>query len=111
MLFAQLLAGILLIPFGLHSLQRGSDGMNAGLHGSGEGAVMAISGLAMILSGLAMLLGATAGGVLAIVALLLVTIVWARQRRRTAAGVRPRELAARLGIFCTITLLIFAAWR
>ncbi len=111
MLLAQLLAGILLIPYGFRSLQRGSDGMNAGVHGSGEGALMALAGMAMILSGLAMLMGAVAGGVLAIIALLAITVVWARQRRRASGGVRPRELALRMGIFCAITLLIFAAWR
>lgn len=111
-MYAQILAAIVLIPFGLNTLMRGSDGLNRGHHGSGEAGTMALSGAGMILSGVALLLGALVAGVLAELALLAATIVWVRQRRR-ALGRLPNlsDSVGRLFAIASITALIVLGWQ
>lgn len=110
-MYAQILAAFLLIPFGLATLMRGSDALNAGTSGAGEAGVMALSGAAMILSGVALLLGAVPAGALALMALSTATIVWARQRRRIMGAILLSELRGRAALLSAITVLIVAGWR
>jgi hypothetical protein len=111
-MYAQILAAVLLIPLGLSTLMRGSDDLNRGLHGAGEGGAMALSGAGMILAGLALLLGALVAGVLALVALGTATVVWIRQRRRALGRTpRPSEMAGRAALTGCIVLLLIAGFR
>lgn len=111
-MLAHLLAGLLLIPFGLSTLMRGSDGLNAGKFGAGEAGTMAVSGAGMVLSGVALLLGLLAAGALALLALAASTAVWLRQRRRLLGGrLHPRHIAGRGAWVAMIVFLIVAGWR
>ena len=110
-MYAQILTAVLLIPFGLSTLQRGSEGLNKGRFGAGEAGAMALAGVVMILSGLALLMGAIAAGVPALAALLAATLVWARQRVRARGRLEPGELAGRAAWIGVIALLIVAGWR
>lgn len=110
-MYANILAAVLLIPFGLNTLMRGSDGLNAGQHGAGEAAVMSISGAGMILTGVALLMGALVAGFLAMIALVAATVVWLRQRRRALGGFRPGMLIGRLTWIGSIVGLILLGWR
>src|SRR6266508_4018366 len=111
-MFAQVLAGLLLIPIGLSTLMRGSDGMNAGRHGAGEGGIMALSGAGMVLAGVALLLGVLVAGALAIIALVPATAVWIRQRRRSLGRrLRATDLAGRAAWLGVIVALVIAGWR
>jgi hypothetical protein len=110
--YAQILAGVLLIPFGLSTLMRGSDGLNRGTFGAGEAGTMAVSGAGMILSGIALFLGALAAGVLALIALAAATVVWLRQRQRALGRrLRPADVAGRAVLTGGIVLLLIAGWQ
>src|SRR5581483_10344748 len=111
-MYAQILAAVLLIPLGLSTLMRGSDGLNRGAFGAGEAGTMAISGAGMILAGLALLLGAIAAAVLALLALGAASTVWLRQRRRLLGRVPgPSEMAGRVALTGAIVALLFAGLR
>ncbi|MBI2760550.1 MAG: hypothetical protein HYX51_03885 [Chloroflexi bacterium] len=110
-MYAQILAALMLIPFGLSTLMRGSDGLNAGTFGVGEAGVMSLTGAGLILSGVALLMGAAAAGGLALIGLCIITVLWVRQRLRVMGTIRSGELAGRATLVCAITLLIFAGWR
>jgi hypothetical protein len=111
-MYAQILAAVLLIPLGLSTLMRGSDGLNAGKFGAGEAGTMAVAGAGMILSGIALLIGALVAGALALIALGAATVVWFRQRRRALGRrLQPRDLAGRTVLLSAITLLLIAGWQ
>ncbi len=111
-MYAQILAGLLLVPFGLWTLMRGSDGLNVGAMGPGEAGTLAISGAIMVLSGVGLMLGLVVVGVSALAAMVAASAVWLRQRSR-ALGRRPRpsEMAGRALWACAIVALIFMGWR
>ena len=111
-MYTQILAGLMLIPFGLSTLMRGSDGLNAGKFGAGEAGTMAVSGAGMILSGVGLLLGIVAAGLPALGALAAGNVVWVRQRRRSL-GRLPRvgELGGRAVLVGAVVLLIVLDWR
>ena len=111
-MYSHILVAVLLIPVGLGTMMRGSDGLNAGRFGAGEAGVMTVAGVGMVLSGLALLMGALVAGVLALLALAVGTAVWVRQRRRVLGGrLRPADLAGRAAFLAVVTLLIVAGWR
>jgi hypothetical protein len=111
-MYAQILAAVMLIPLGLSTLMKGSDGLNRGAYGAGEAGTMAISGAGMILAGLALLLGALVAAVLALIALGAATVVWLRQRHRSLGRVpRPSEMAGRAALTGCIVLLLIAGLR
>ncbi len=111
-MFLQILAGLVLIPLGLSTLMRGSDGLNAGRFGAGEGGTMAVSGAGMVLAGVALLLGVLVAGALAFIALTASTTVWLRQRRRALGRrLRPGDVAGRAAWLGAVALLIVAGWR
>lgn len=111
MMLAQLLAGIILIPVGLRSVMRGSDGLNSGEFSAGEAGVMAIAGGGMVLSGVALLIGLLLAGALALLALAASTVVWIRQRRRSLGRLRPGDLVGQSVLVGVVFLLVVAGWR
>lgn len=110
-MFLQIVAGLLLIPFGLSTLMRGSDGLNAGRFGAGEAGTMAIAGAGMVLAGVGLLIGLLVGGAFALIALGAATAVWLRQRRR-ALGRRLRtgDVIGRAAWLGAVVALIVAGW-
>lgn len=110
-MYAQILAAALLIPSGLSTLMRGSDGLNAGRFGVGEAGTLAVAGAGMVLSGLALLMGVAMAGAPALAALMAATVVWARQRHRALGRLRPGDCVGQAVWVGTVVLLIAAGWR
>lgn len=109
-MYTQILAAVLLIPLGLSTLMRGSDGLHRGAHGAGEAGTMAVSGAGMILAGVGLLLGLLATGVLALLALGAATVVWLRQRWRSPGRFTGTDVIGRAALTGGIVLLIVASW-
>lgn len=111
-MYTQILAGLFLIPLGMSTMMRGSDGLNHGAYGAGEAGTMAISGAGMVLAGVGLLLGLVVASVPALAALIAATVIWLRQRRR-ALGHMPRltDMAGRAIWTSAIVALIVVGWQ
>ncbi len=109
----ELLAAVILIPFGLFTMMRGSEALNDGRLGPVEGGVAVLSGATMVLGGVALLLGLIVAGVIAVAAMGASTVVWVRQRRRAfgPAGLTPAAVTGRAATLALIAALLVAGGR